>query len=543
MFLVHETNQKCINSKMAELFHWIRDIALRSESILRLVILSSFFFEPTLQSMSQSFLRYKTEAKRGIKYTVMVTGPSGTGKTTFINSVLDTNLLPHRYQSRRSSIEEPKVLSCLGGPSNSSYDSKEFNPLIKNLDEQTLFITSSTIEIADEDDSKVALCVVDTPGFGENLDNGVCFEEITNYLRQQFDHVLAEETRIKRNPKFEDTRVHVCLYFIEATGHGLRELDVECMKRLSKFVNVLPVISKADSFTLSELATFKKNILVDIEKYSVPVFEFNYDEEEDDDDTIEENRSLQKLQPFAVISSNEKKVIDGELKYVRSYPWGDIVVDDSSDFLLLKNVLFGSHLQDFKDLTTNFLYENYRSEKLSSVTEEDKKQSMEESNPSLSNLAALTLEQIPRVLDIKSEKVSTPKLQSTSSFNPDSHPSPIRELSKAIRDDNQHIISNIKNSPKLTYSPDPSRNKLRVISETVPYVLKHEEILSRQQRLQELEERSARELALRASALEKKAAELKKRERLLRVNSFATSLRKEETLTDLSSIIKKEDED
>ncbi|KAH3685650.1 hypothetical protein WICPIJ_003397 [Wickerhamomyces pijperi] len=495
--------------------------------------------------MSQSFLRYKTEAKRGIKYTIMVTGPSGTGKTTFVNSVLDASLLAHKFQPRGKTIDEPKVLSYLGD-ANNNYDHREFTPFNKNLEDQTMAITSSSIEISDEDDSKILLSVLDTPGFGENLDNEVCFEEITNYLRQQFDHVLAEETRIRRNPKFEDTRVHVCLYFIEATGHGLREIDVECMKRLSKFVNVLPVIGKADSFTASELAAFKKNIIADIEKYSVPVFEFNYDEEEDDDDTIEENIMLQKLQPFAVISSKEKKTIDGDLKYVRSYPWGDIVIDDASDFLRLKNVLFGSHLQDFKDLTTNFLYENYRSDKLSSVTEEDKKKknSNDDVNPSLSNLAALTLEESASEPQIKTEELSTPKLNSISQFNRDAaESSPIKEISRAIRDDNQHIISNIKNSPKLTYSPDPSRNKLRVISETVPYVLKHEEILSRQQRLQELEERSARELAQRAAALEKKAAELKKRERLLRSGSIATSLRKEDTLTDLSSILKREDSD
>ncbi len=40
------------------------------------------------------------------------------------------------------------------------------------------------------------------------------------YLEQQFDDVLMEETRIKRNPKFQDNRVECLLHFISPTGHG-----------------------------------------------------------------------------------------------------------------------------------------------------------------------------------------------------------------------------------------------------------------------------------------------------------------------------------
>ena len=132
------------------------------------------------------------------------------------------------------------------------------------------------------------LNIIDTPGFGENLNNELCFVEIENYLKQQFDLVLAEETRIKRNPRFVDTRVHVMLYFITPTGHGLREIDIQCMKRLSKYVNIIPVIGKADSFTPNELQYFKQQIRIDIQKFNVPTFQFDnslddYDEDEDYD--------------------------------------------------------------------------------------------------------------------------------------------------------------------------------------------------------------------------------------------------------------------
>jgi septin 1 family protein len=517
----------------------------------------------TFYAMSH-ILRGKHDAKRSIKYTVLVTGPSGTGKSTFINCLLDTDLIPHRYKQSRSLREEPKILSYIGTGDN-VHAFRSFNSAIADFDETTMAITSNKLEVSDaEDDTKLDLTIIDTPGFGDNLDNEPCIDEIIVFLKQQFDHVLSEETRIRRNPRFEDTRVHICLYFIEPTGHGLRELDVEVLKKLSQYVNVLPVIGKADSFTAKELADFKKNILNDVVKYSIPIFEFNYDEDEDDLDIVEDTRTLAKLQPFAVISSKEK--VNG--KYVRSYPWGQISIDEASDFQRLKNCLFGSHLQDFKDLTTNFLYENYRTEKLSSVTDEESKTSKEisASNPSLSNLAALTA-QAETEDKIKAEEshhaLTTSSLladgasfhtkpesedsksfksqNSGSSFRPDIHNSPIKEISRSIKRDNESYIESIKNSPRLQYSPEPSRNKLRIMSETVPYVLKHENILSRQLKLQELEEKSARELALRAAALERKAAELKKRERLLRNGSITSTLKKENTFTDLSSIVKDEE--
>lgn len=46
------------------------------------------------------------------------------------------------------------------------------------------------------------------------------FQEIVGYLETQYDDILAEESRIKRNPRFRDNRVHALLYFISPTGHA-----------------------------------------------------------------------------------------------------------------------------------------------------------------------------------------------------------------------------------------------------------------------------------------------------------------------------------
>lgn len=107
---------------------------------------------------------------------------------------------------------------------------------------------------------RIGLTIVDTPGFGDSVDNEYMFDEILGFLERQYDDILAEESRIRRNPRFRDNRVHALLYFIAPTGHSLRELDIELMRRLSGRVNVIPVIGKSDSLLPSELRDFRKRV-------------------------------------------------------------------------------------------------------------------------------------------------------------------------------------------------------------------------------------------------------------------------------------------
>lgn len=205
------------------------------------------------------------------------------------------------------------------------------------------------------------------PSYYSRTNPPLSFGEIVGYLERQYDDILAEESRIKRNPRFRDNRVHVLLYFITPTGHGLRELDIELMKRLSPRVNVIPVVGKADSLTPAELAESKKLIMEDIEHYRIPVYNFPYDIEEDDEDTVEENAELRGLMPFAIVGSEDFVEIDNRKVRARQYPWGVVEVENPrhSDFLAIRSALLHSHLADLKEITHDFLYENYRTEKLS----------------------------------------------------------------------------------------------------------------------------------------------------------------------------------
>ena len=57
------------------------------------------------------------------------------------------------------------------------------------------------------------------------------------------DYFLQEELKIKRNLSgYHDSRVHACLYFITPNGHGLKSIDLVCMKKLDSKVRVFTLV-------------------------------------------------------------------------------------------------------------------------------------------------------------------------------------------------------------------------------------------------------------------------------------------------------------
>ena len=76
-------------------------------------------------------------------------------------------------------------------------------------------------------------------------------------LPTQYEKYLSDEIAVARKKNIPDTRVHVVLYFVAPTGHHLKPLDIEFMRRLDKICNVVPVIAKADTLTLDERREFR----------------------------------------------------------------------------------------------------------------------------------------------------------------------------------------------------------------------------------------------------------------------------------------------
>ncbi|CAG6013937.1 unnamed protein product [Menidia menidia] len=245
---------------------------------------------------------YRKSVKRGFEFTLMVVGESGLGKSTLINSLFLTDLYSPEYPGpshrikKTVQVEQSKVLIKEGGV-------------------------------------QLLLTIVDTPGFGDAVDNSNCWQPV-------IDHI---------------------------DSHGLKPLDIEFMKRLHEKVNVIPLIAKADTLTPEECQQFKKQIMREIQEHKIKIYEFP----ETDDE--EENRLVKKIKdklPLAVVGSNTIIEVNGKRARGRQYPWGVAEVENSDhcDFTILRDMLIRTNMQDLKDVTNNVHYENYRSRKLAAVT-------------------------------------------------------------------------------------------------------------------------------------------------------------------------------
>ncbi|XP_070178246.1 protein peanut-like [Littorina saxatilis] len=221
-----------------------------------------------------------------------------------------------------------------------------------------------------ENGVQLKLTVVDTPGFGDAVDNSNCWSPITDYIDSKYEEYLNSESRVNRTT-MPDTRVHCCLYFIAPTGHGLKPLDVEFMKRLHEKVNIIPLIAKADTLTPDECREFKKTILNEIAQHKIKIYEFP---ECDDEEEMKIQKRLRDRVPFAVVGSNRVIELGGKRLRGRQYPWGIVEVEnlEHNDFIALRNMLIRTHMQDLKDVTNNVHYENFRYNKLAPSTNEGK---------------------------------------------------------------------------------------------------------------------------------------------------------------------------
>jgi len=221
------------------------------------------------------------------------------------------------------------------------------------------------------------LTIVETVGYGDQINKGDSSNAILQYIDANFEAYLQEEMKIKRSQKtYHDTRVHACLYFIAPTGHSLKSLDLVCMKKLDKKVNVIPIIAKADTISKNELQAFKDQIMTELENNGVEIYKFPTD-----DETVSDiNAQMNSHMPFAVLGSRDEVMINGETFRARQYPWGTVLVENENhcDFVKLREMLLRTNMQDLIEKTHEKHYELYRKEKMEQKGFKDGEDSIQE---------------------------------------------------------------------------------------------------------------------------------------------------------------------
>ncbi|KAJ1840932.1 Cell division control protein 3 [Coemansia sp. RSA 2708] len=300
---------------------------------------------------------HRRSVKRGFNFTLMVVGESGLGKTTLINTLFESKVYAQKDEDGARS-----------GPATPG---------------SAVDIASVSADIV-ENGVKLRLSVVDTPGFGDAVNNEDAWRPILENIESRFDAFLAQENRVNRS-KIVDNRVNALVYFIKPTGHSLRAIDIEFMKQLHTRVNLIPVIARADTLTPREVEQFKARVLADINYHGIHVFK-PVSDAFDDPETVADNKVIAAKMPFAVVGSESFVTrADGLRVRARQYPWGLIEVENEqhNDFVALRQMLLRTHMEELRDETDVALYESYRTQKLLALGHVQDNSVFREFNPRL----------------------------------------------------------------------------------------------------------------------------------------------------------------
>jgi len=277
--------------------------------------------------------------KRGFQFNVIVVGQTGLGKSTLINTLFASHLVDSK--GRFAADDEVRQTT-------------EIHPVS---------------HVIVENGVRLRLNIVDTPGYGDQVNNDNCWDPIIKYIKDQHSAYLRKELTAMRDRHIQDTRIHCALFFINPSGHSLRAIDIVVLKKLSEVVNVVPIIAKSDSLTMEERFAFKQKIRAELIHHNIRLYPF--DTEETDDEEIQVNAQIRAMIPFAVVGSERTVVIDGKNVRGRKNRWGVINVEDEKhcEFVYLRNFLTRTHLQDLIETTAQIHYEAFRSKQLLALKE------------------------------------------------------------------------------------------------------------------------------------------------------------------------------
>ncbi|XP_045045079.1 septin-10 isoform X8 [Desmodus rotundus] len=212
--------------------------------------------------------------QQGFCFNILCVGETGIGKSTLIDTLFNTNFEDH--------------------------ESSHFYPHVR-LKAQTYELQESNV--------RLKLTIVNTVGFGDQINKKESYQPIVDYIDAQFEAYLQEELKIKRSLfNYHDSRIHVCLYFISPTGHSLKTLDLLTMKSLDSKGHL----------------------------------------------------------PFAVVGSMDEVKVGNKMVKARQYPWGFIQVENENhcDFVKLREMLICTNMEDLREQTHSRHYELYRRCKL-----------------------------------------------------------------------------------------------------------------------------------------------------------------------------------
>ncbi|CAG7944520.1 unnamed protein product [Penicillium salamii] len=210
------------------------------------------------------------------RFKVLLAGAPGSGKTALIKSIVQTcddivhvDTIPVNSERRRQSHSGSRSSTTEIYASTKPYPS-----WWSDLEDSRVLKRRKSIgEIVLERN----LCFVDT---SSNLSRAGQTDATAQYMYQQF--VRATNALNSRNVDFQNllagnggSQVDAILYLI---SHDTLSTDVECIRKLSELSNVIPIISKADTLSPTQISTLKLHFHTQAREAGIKPFLFGLNE-------------------------------------------------------------------------------------------------------------------------------------------------------------------------------------------------------------------------------------------------------------------------
>ncbi|KAI9346022.1 Septin-domain-containing protein [Zopfochytrium polystomum] len=207
-------------------------------------------------------------------------------------------------------------------------------------------IRASTIPAAELQvgEERLNLTFVDTPGYGASMDALAIIGPVGEYCLTQYgksEKAFSREITRNQIIRFMNagtgahSHVDVCIYGIL---HRITPIDLEYMRRLSRFVTIVPVILKCDTMFKAEVTRLKVEVLEALAACGVRIYGFGLSHEEC---TALARGGELGAPPFAVSCLDEEE----------STPAAGMKGRCESEFDTLKTALFFNHIGDLRNMS------------------------------------------------------------------------------------------------------------------------------------------------------------------------------------------------
>ncbi|OMJ80145.1 hypothetical protein SteCoe_19688 [Stentor coeruleus] len=286
---------------------------ISSASTIKSVYIESHSNSPCSSVGQKNELQLIKEAQmkrlnKPVNLNILFLGDSNIGKTSLINA-----MLLKYFGIMNSKLEKPNNLRPT-----------------RTVIESNGSISSNELELR--------VMLIDTPGYG-------FFSTKEKWLETMRELIIGKALDYKKIKKqvpkniLEDNRVHVALFFIE--GPRCKETDLDLMYNLQKYISIIPILAKADSYSKNELVQVKVTIISQCAEAGISFYDTS---SAMGNKVIELSSSpLGPVPPFAIISGGDAIEKNGKTNFVRKYTWGQCDIHDKncSDFRILCRLLFG----------------------------------------------------------------------------------------------------------------------------------------------------------------------------------------------------------